>query len=370
MAAVAVERPSQEAEIVGSLQAAVMAADQPAVSELLRAHRKVVTAAGAVGPDGQTAVWSCINHRRDWEVTLGEFQAGMQVVSPSPQCPPNRHRTAATPTAALRADPLHPGTAKAPKLKIFQALCRAGCDVDYCMPGTQPPIHLALMFEADGAADLGSPALEALLAAGASVAARDSRRTSDSPAGRTALQYADEVTAGMIRKPQLDMVRDVENDLKQRCAALAARQRLAWAKVAGLPEVVAEAVGAGMHRVDSFEAGVGLVGLVKQTVKEEATPRSSAVGVLLPGSVIRVLEVGEFKGRVRLRLALEAEPDGAEAADRWVEGWIFAVGFDGLPQVRRADGTDTSRLLGRHWERLAAPAVVLRERYTEQRPKR
>ena len=141
--------------------------------------------------------------------------------------------------------------------------------------------------QADSAADIGMPALELLLAAGADVCARDSHRSVDFPAGRTALEYADEVTAGKIRKPQLELVKEHTGALKARCAELASRQRLAWARAAAVAaaaasppvysetgstggwEAVAELVGEAMHRAeDGFTAGRPLVALKQQTVKE------------------------------------------------------------------------------------------------------
>lgn len=333
-----------DVELIGKLQQAVTAADSQKVAQLLQLHNRVLTAAGAVGPDGHSPVWTCLNHRRDWEITLGEAANGVE----------------------------------APKLQVLKRLCSAGCDVNYSQPGTQPPIHLALMFEADQASDIGMPALEMLLASGADVTRRDSLRSSEFPGGRTALEYADEVTTGKIKKPQLELIREKTDALKINCATLASRQRLAWTKAAqsavtlvrnpaALHLLPTEQVGLAIHRTeDAYVVGREFVALRQQPVKEECSPRSSNLGRLQAGTLLSVQDVGDFKGRTRLKMKLLAEPEGAETRARFSVGWIFAVGFDSLPLVRRADGTDAARLEGRHWELHAAPVVVLREHKQKQ----
>ena len=58
--------------LVGKLQDAVVAVDLAAVKQQLQGSRDALAAPGAVGPDGQTPIWTCMNHRAGWEVTLGE----------------------------------------------------------------------------------------------------------------------------------------------------------------------------------------------------------------------------------------------------------------------------------------------------------
>jgi hypothetical protein len=109
--------------LVGKLQDAVVAVDLAAVKQQLQGSRDALAAPGAVGPDGQTPIWTCMNHRAGWEITLGESKE----VRPEPAC----SRLARACEISVGLTTLRVAAAqgkKAPKLAVLRALLEAGCD--------------------------------------------------------------------------------------------------------------------------------------------------------------------------------------------------------------------------------------------------